>query len=624
LFELVHLWLASYGRVALILAIASCLGYPVCRKTVRGPLAIALMPLAGLALFSVAVCLLAWFRIFTGLAVVVLGAAAAVLALACLVRDLRHRRPDRDRRRRPSATAVICFGVLGLVVLGFSVLALYPVTAFDATSYHLPLARDLVHEHGLAYDPFVRYSFFPQANEALFAVMQLLTPEGMAASALEYSVLALIVVALPLWFLGSGRNVGAGFLAGILILASPVVVFAGTSPLVDVWTLCFVMAGTLTGLEAAEGRAPPLPAMMLAGLMFGEAIATKYTGAIFVLAAVLGVLVAAGRAPALWRALPGTLAGAVVIVLPWYAWTVHITGDPLYPFATGLFGNRPGLWTRAEIQLQVARDTTGSYHPGLLHTLRYLRGELPYETGTGRSPLSWLLGLGVIRLLTPSGWRDRTYLGVGLAALIDFLLTMFVSSSPRYLIPGIGFLALAVGLTADVLIPATQQRCGRWLRGPWPVVAGCLLAVLVGLWTSSGYARDYHQSGPPSSNSDTFVYLAIRIPCYRAAQYLNHVAGADYRAWGENCEQAHYYAKGRLISDEFSLGSRSRIFDDTGRVMPRPQVLWQRLAPLHVRWLILSSQTVPRVTVLQASGLFRYVTTQGPERLFAVLPRRQA
>ena len=64
------------------------------------------------------------------------------------------------------------------------------------------------------YDPYVRYSFFPQANEAMFAVMLLLTHNPAASAALEFSVLALGALTVPLWFLGSGRRVGAGLVAG--------------------------------------------------------------------------------------------------------------------------------------------------------------------------------------------------------------------------------------------------------------------------------------------------------------------------------------------------------------------------------------------------------------------------
>ena len=71
----------------------------------------------------------------------------------------------------------VSVAVLLAALLGFSLLTLYPPSdlSYDTTLYHLPLARDLVHHHGLVYDPFVRYSFFPQANESLFAVTMLLS-----------------------------------------------------------------------------------------------------------------------------------------------------------------------------------------------------------------------------------------------------------------------------------------------------------------------------------------------------------------------------------------------------------------------------------------------------------------
>ncbi len=618
---LAHLWLASYGRVALVLAIAFCLAYPACRKVVRGPLAPAITVLVGLALFSLAVCLLSWLRIFTGLAVTVLGVVAAVLTAWLLYED-------RDRFRalpRPRPATLVCFGVLALLLVGFSFMTLYPSTAFDAPSYHLPLARDLVRQHGLVYDPFVRYSFFPQANEAMFAVMLLFTANAVPAAALEYTVLAIAVLALPLWFVGSGRRVGSGFVAAILMLASPVVIFAGTAAFVDTWTLAFVLGGTLIGLEAAEGRAPALGALALAGAMFGEAAATKYTGALFAGAGLLAVLIAAGHSRAIWRALPGMVAGAVVIALPWYAWTIHTTGDPVYPFATGIFGNRHGLWTAYELKAQARSESSAGYSPGVMAVLRreirYLRGELGYETGIHRSPLSWLLALGVLRLLLPSGWRDRTYLGCALAAVASVLLSLLLSANPRYLVPAVGFFSLGAGLTAEAVISTLGRRSGAgWWRRQALAPVWCTICAVIGLWTSYAYVHSFHHNNgnPPTAPDKIYTYLAGRIPCYAAAKYLNYVAGSSYRAWGYNCEQAHYYANGKLIGDAFSVGSRPRIFDDGGTVMPSDRALWARLQPLDVGWMILPATTVPAPSALESHGLFRYVATIGAEQVFRV------
>ena len=621
-----HLWLASYGRVAVVLTIAMCLGYPMCRNTIRGPVAPALALLVGMALFSLAVCLLSWLRIFTGLAIALLGIAAACVTVVCLIRDLPRWRRRYRTIPRPGPVTISCFVVLALILLGFSYFTLYPSTAFDAPSYHLPLARDLVRQHGLVYDPFVRYSFFPQANEAMFAVMMLFTRNAVAAAALEYTVLAIAVLALLLWFIGSGRRIGAGFLAGVLLLASPVVIYAGTAAFVDTWMLAFVLGGTLIGLEAAEGRTPAFGSLLLAGAMFGEAAATKYTGLLFSAAAIVAVLVAAGRSRAIWKALPGVLAGGAVIAAPWYAWTIHVTGDPLYPFLTGIFGNRHGLWTALEIKQQNRSESSAGYSPGMLTVLKrdvqYLRGEINYDTGIHRSPLSWLLGLGVIRLLLPSGWRDRTFLGVALAALVSVLISLNVSANPRYLVPAVGFFALGAGLTADAAIAAAKGWAGGRLTRPALAPAWCLACAVIGLWTSFAYVHWVHRNNgnPPTSPGGIYAYLAPRIPCYAAAKYLNHVAGTNYRAWGYSCEQARFYADGRLISDAFSQGGRPRIFNDDGTVMPSDRVLWQRLEPLHVAWMILPQKTAPNPSDLEAHDLFRYVRTLGPEDVFRVSP----
>ena len=292
---LVHLWLSSYARVALVLAVALCIGYPVSRKIVHGPAGPLLALFVGLAIFSLLVCLLAWLRMFDGVSLALVAAVAFGVSIRCLVLDL----PEWRRRAleaKPSPTLVASMGVLCLVLLGFSMLTLYPSTTADVNGYHLPLARDLVQHHGLVYDPFVRYSFFPQANESLFGVVLLLSSDPVSSAALEYSVLASVVLTMPLWFVGSDRRPVAGFIAALVVLASPVVIWAGTSAFIDTWVLAFVAVGLVVGLDAAEGRGRALPMFALCGVLLGEAAATKYTGAVFGGCVFVGVLLAA-RSP---------------------------------------------------------------------------------------------------------------------------------------------------------------------------------------------------------------------------------------------------------------------------------------------------------------------------------------
>jgi hypothetical protein len=110
------------------------------------------------------------------------------------------------------------------------------------------------------------------------------------------------------------------------------------------------------------------------------------------------------------------------------------------------------------------------------------------------------------------------------------------------------------------------------------------------------------------------------IPCYAVVSYLNSRGGAGYRAWGYTCEQARYYARGRLIGDAFSTGARGRIFDADGAVLPSDHTLWQRLRPLQVQWAILPTGTVPQTSALTARGLFTLAATRGGEDVFRVSP----
>jgi hypothetical protein len=579
--------------------------------------------LVGLAILSVVVCLLAWLRIFGRFSMAALSVLAAGVSLRFAIVDAANWRARWRAAPRPGGVVITCFALLLLVLLGFSALTLYPSTAFDATSYHLPLARDLVQHHGLVYDPFVRYSFFPQSNEALFAVMLLLSPTPAASAALEFCVLALAAILMPLWFLGAGRRVGAGLVGALVLLASPVVIYAGTAAFVDTWTLAFVLAALLLGLDVAERRGRTLPALALVGVLLGEAAATKYTGAAFGLAALVGVLVAVGPSRAVWRALPATLGGFAAIALPWYAWTLHTTGDPLYPFATGLFGNRHGLWTAAEIRFQsvVARGFARSGIGGILsRDLRYLRGAIPYDTGVHRSPLSWWLGSGFLGLLNRSAWRDRTFIGTTVAAALSIGLSLVISADPRYLVPGLGPLALCAGLAAGQALDASAHLLGGRLQARRVAPLWSVLAVVVVLWSSGSYALDFRSANgsPPTASGKVYSYLAARIPCYSAVSYLNGHVGSHYRAWGYSCEQAHYYAHGRLIGDQFSIGSRPRIFDANGTALPSDQSLWRRLAPLSVQWAILPVQYVPAPARLEAHGLFTLVSSVGPMDVFRV------
>ena len=623
-FALTHLWLASYGRAALILGLALAIGYPAGRRTLRGPAAPFLAVLLGLALLSLIICLLSWVHLFTRWTMVVIAVLALLASVSSLRRDLPGWRTACRSRGRPRPQVIMAFGILLLVLAFFSGLALYPVNGFDATSYHLPLARDLVAHHGLRFDPFVRYSFFPQTGESLFAVMLMLSTNPIRCGALEYSMLAVTALMLAAWFINARRGIGAGFVAAIVLLASPDVIFTGTTAYVDTTTMGFVLAALLVGLDGAREPARRRSSLFLMGIFIGAAASTKYTGLLFGALVAIGVLIAVRRSPlALWRDLAGAVAGACLVALPWYAWTIHTTGEPFYPFATSVFGGHH-VWTPSEIAFQIsdARASLPGFSSILHQVLRYLAGDLPYDTGAHRSPLSWLLGLGILGLAAPAARRDRAFLGVLVSGVLCIAASLQLSADPRYTVPAVGPLAVAAGMAAGHI---WRALCGLRPLPSWRAIVipiALIAATIVGLWTSVAFARDnvYDAGEPPITGNEVFDYVAARVPCYPAVEWLNAHAGPHYRAWGYVCEEARYYSAGLLISDTFGLGSRMRIFDNGGATLPPPDVLWHRLAPLRVGWMILPTGVPPNPHALEIGHHFRFVTALGSEFLYRVQP----
>ena len=450
--SLVELWFLTYGRVGAVALVALALGYLVLHRLLEGPILWPLAIIVGFGLLSLCVGLLSWWHGFGATAITLVAVIAVSLATIAWQRNSRVSRPSliRSGDRLTISLSVLTLGGFLLVL---SVLTIYPMTAFDATMYHLPLARDLVQNQGFQYDPFVRYSFFPQGNEAVFAVAMLLSPDPAVSAGLELAMLTATVALVFVWFLTSGRSAVAALIAALLVLASPIVVIPGTSPYVDVWVMAFLTAGLIVGLLILDDQLSwNWASFGLAGFLIGQAAATKYTGVFFGAAVILGLVVAARGSRRVWPNIGLAMVGFVVAAAPWYAWTLHIAGDPFYPFGTELFGNRPGLWTAVEIAYQkvAAHDAPTAGLAGILRQdVVYLLGRAPNEVVGGLPPLNPLAGLGLLALAVRSWWSIRPLVATTVATILSLGIWVSSTSDPRYLFPALGVMAIGGGLVVE-------------------------------------------------------------------------------------------------------------------------------------------------------------------------------
>jgi hypothetical protein len=612
-----ELWLITYGKVGLVALLALGLGWILLQRLALGILLWPLALISGFGLLSLLIGLLSWLHCFTPVAMLTLAALTAAMVAILRLRGSPARSigpTARDLWRNP----VIRLGtlVLSIYLLFLSLLTLFPAPGFDATTYHLPLARDLLQGQGFSYDPYVRYSFFPQANEALFAAVMMSSLDASAAAGIQLLMLAATVSLVGGWFLATGRSAGSAVGAALLVVASPVIVYPATSAYIDVGALAFLTAGFVTGALILEKRLPESWATWgLVGLLLGEVAATKYTGGGYGLVVLVALLVARRTGVGLLPALGGASLGLVIAALPWYAWTIHLTGDPVYPFATGIFGNRPGLWTEAEIVDQTisARGVEGSVLATIERDLQYLLGSVPGDVAPGISPLHPIIWIGLLGVLIPSVRRSAAFVAAWVGIILCHGVWLAASSDPRYLIPVFGMLAIAGGLALEPTRRWLGSRRG-WLAGPGPSwrlawVAVPLASLLI-LWPSFlDIQRIFGIQLPPTKSADVLNYLYARHPCLSGLRYLNQRLGAAYVAYGVGCEETRYFAQGTYIGDWYGRGSYGRVLGGGTTKLPPPEILASRLRELRVQYLLLPTAHFPDPSQLTRSGQFRLVST---------------
>lgn len=358
------------------------------RKTlVRGGL--------GFGLLAYAVLLLGWLHLARTWAVILLGLALIAAAAPLWVREAR----DRARMRAREADTPVAFGrdvvwphafaggrwhrllslgvlvVLGLLLLAGLLRAFAGPAAYDDLTYHLAAPKVYAATGQVTILPYDHHTAFPLTLEMLYLAALLLAG---AELALLVNLVIWLLALLAIFVLGRdylGPRVG--WLAVLAYGCTPLVFYQVGTGYTEfgfalyqllAW-LCFLDylnlrfdAVTFKGDGTYQPKARQPQWIGLAGVFAGLTYGMKYTGALaglFLLAAllVLGrrdrLKLPAIRSDALVFSL-----SALLVAAPWIARTWVGTGNPVFPFAHGVFGSPKWSEDRAEMY-QGAQDEFG-------------------------------------------------------------------------------------------------------------------------------------------------------------------------------------------------------------------------------------------------------------------------
>lgn len=382
---------------------------------------------------------------------------------------------------------------------------------YDALSYHLQLPREWLASGRISPLPHNVYSFLPGYLEAAFLHLGALSfppaddgliagdGERLIACQLLHAALALLAA----WVTGhaaglAARHVGAdeprahlaALLAGSLVLATPWAVVTGSLAYNDMGVVAIFAGAVVVTLCRAQDASPVARGALL-GLLVATACSVKLTAVLFVLVPVAVLASVTTPRCSWWRTSIACAAVGVVVVSPWLLRNYAASGDPVFPFAAGLFAKPDGSlghWSAEQVAryasahsfdgswperlrllvLPDESDPAGARHRGLLHPQW---GAFFLLAGAG----------GVGAIVTTRGGR----LALALIAMLLLQLALWLVAThiqSRFLLP-----ALVPG-SILVALSATRLHAGV-AAGACLLLASVQAGVALSVYASEGNGR---------------------------------------------------------------------------------------------------------------------------------------
>ena len=469
------------------------------------------------------------------------GVFAAVLAALVLfsLKALRARGTPPGPRGEGAPLNRTAFIIILLVSIPLLLLPLYPPTAPDAITYHLAVAKKFAATGVISPTPEFRYAVFPELAECLFAGALLL---GNEVAAQWVSLLALVVTAAAVAALV--RHVSgepAGLWGAALLLSNPAILLLGAVAYGDMILTAFVTVAVLSFQRWKGGGGERW--LAVSGIMAGFAAGTKYSALFFPPALLVMIGAASGRRRGVRPALMFLVPFAATS-LPWYLFNLYHTGNPVWPFFSGVFGLR--YWNTTDIAAQTS-DLLSQYGSG--KSLRSLL-ELPWnlfahvEMFHTDGSLSYLLIAGIPFALYALA-RERSTRSLAYVAAAYTIFWFFTAQILRYLLP-------VVPLYCAIAAAGGGELLRRFVSPRVLPAGGALLAVVLFLPAVFFALQFGGMAGPPPSTpGERDRFLEKRLPSYGAVRFLNARAGNAYTLYSYHDPQMAYFTEGAFRGDFF-------------------------------------------------------------------------
>jgi len=443
---------------------------------------------------------------------------------------------------RLSMPGSVIAGVLGAVLVAQWLGCLGPEVGPDAIGSRMALPAIWLRNHMISARPEIEGSFMGLGGESLF----LLVLPAAGLSAARMVAFACIIAAVCVIVGRPRRASNAWILATAVVFAGSTVVW-----LQALWGFCdmvqaLLMLGSAEALRRWLQREDPRFAWT-ASFLAGAATAVKLNGVLAAGAVAVVVLAACiWRRRGVGRTVASTLGAsfpAALVLAPSMIRSMLLTGNPVFPFANGIFKSPLAPLSLAARHFGVPLDSNA-------WRMAY---QIFLEPGkfmeiSGYQPLFLPLLLGCACAGFAASRTVRYWLAAFLASAAYWAAT---EQNLRY--------SLFVGLFAALVIARTAAALDtRRIVSGW-MVPSCAIALAVSIGTTLELARPAFWL---SKGNECAImplrravgletadqYLRRNHPMYALAQIINKEMGGRTRTWQMPWLRDHLYFNGQILS----------------------------------------------------------------------------
>ena len=408
---------------------------------------------------------------------------------------------------KAAVVVTVCAWLTGAVA------AALPATWWDPLAYHLPILARALQAHTFAVDPSMLQTSFVLLGES--AALPAFVVGGTAGAAFA-TLGAGIVLALLCARWAERVAAGSGNIAMALVSCCALWIWLAPSFYVDIPFAMFAIGALFIAAEPSDVRAG---VAIAAGALAGAAAATKYTGLVIVVVAVVTLIVM--RRGVRSMDVARFAVAAIVLAGAWFLRTALATGDPVFPFLSTSAPGALGLF--AERYVSMTRSWCGggnSASDAVTLPWRLLTSPKTFCGDPG-----YALDIGSIFVLAALAAFRRT--GVVLALSAALTIVWFESSQQlRFLVPAVCLFAIAAASGTVVAGPRLR------VAGQTVLLALCAVGIAVDwipgrLDASNSVAPAFTYIAGAQSGDD---YLTSRLEFYGAVRWVRDNGGGRVAA----------------------------------------------------------------------------------------------